>query len=189
MMCNYRMVLFGSVMLVLLIGCGSVFVEKPKEISESIKVTFCHFEVPEMVERGSATFHVSFQFLVGQDGKVLDIIRSNLRFIEFEAVESCLRTWRFPAEMAGESLSIVQRWVHGVGWESMTLVGLAYPLEFRSSGNPCPYRKRDCQSLRTVESEINLCPVRFEGFSEADVFSNWNVTPGPLHNTEPGGVP
>jgi len=106
-----------------------------------IKIEFCHFQVPERWRWANATFSLIYAFELNRNGKPVRIQGSS-RFsgkVDEKEVIRCIENWELQGlSNTGKMVAIFQ-WIHGKGWQTLTVIGKSFYYRIDLSGNPCPY--------------------------------------------------
>jgi len=131
-------------LLVSILGCS---LAPPPNAGPSIFINFCVLEVPDVVQRGNASFNVVYIFEVDEQGKPIKIVRVRDRHVGIENVRACLRRWRLPHTETGKPIVAILRWEHGHGFASLTVQGP--DTQIRLCKGPCS----DCCPVRRVHSQ------------------------------------
>ena len=107
-----------------------------------IEVSFCQFQLPDVILNGYVSFNLIYKFDVDPDGKPVHITPVLDHFnVGKDQVKDCLRTWRLPDWRGAKKCWVHFVWQHARGWVWVTINGPGVRLKLNVVGDP-PYLKR-----------------------------------------------
>jgi hypothetical protein len=118
----------------------------------SFSINFCQFKIPKSIKSASASFYVTYTFLLDTDGKPQKINKVKNEYVDEKEVTACIENWQFQNLQRKKLITISFRWEHGVGWTSLSLIGLNFRYRIDLSGEKCPYCLDERQNLKNQKN-------------------------------------
>ena len=106
-------------------------------------ISFCQFDMPEVIKRANASFNVTYKFNLDSEGKPTNITKIRDDYVGEDKVKSCLERWRFRGLPSEVPMAVIFRWEHAKGWVEVSVAGPDFSQKIRLEGDGCPYRKSE----------------------------------------------